>query len=159
MECGQALLEGFPSQILERDQDALTMYVLLLCDTCNWGRYYWTVSDKFRPKIQVGDKEITKSNELVNASVLAGRLSQPVYASVQNDIILVAEMIVNQSMDRARDELLAYHETALSEPYVKTIVSFDAACQMRSGKAGGGFSRYCFGAAIFFTLPRLSVTG
>ena len=144
-------------------------YILLTCDSCNWGKYYWTVSGKFRQKLQVGDKAIAKRNELVYASVLAGRLmgvglpklsiyhalfnlvsplSQPVFTSVQHDIILVAEMIANQSMDQARDELRAYHETALSEPYVKTIVSFDGAYQMRSGKSGGGFSRYCFGAAI-----------
>ena len=51
-------------------------------------------------------------------------------------------------MDRERGELRGFHETALPESYLKTIVSIDGAYQMRSGKSGGGFPRYCNGAAI-----------
>ena len=48
--------------------------ILLTCANCNWGKYLWTVSGKFRQKIQVGEKEITKRNELVYGSVLSARL-------------------------------------------------------------------------------------
>ena len=144
-------------------------YVLLLCSSCKWTKYFWTVSGRFRQKIEVSHTEIKKRNSTVYSSVLAGRLmglglrrlginncllnlpppcSAPVFTAAQADVILVAEMIAEQSMDKARDELRTFHNTDPTKAYVETVVSFDGAYQMRSGKKGGGFSRYCFGAAI-----------
>ena len=57
-------------------------------------------------------------------------------------------MIARQSKDRVRYELRIYHNTDPANPNVETVVSFDGAYQMRSVKMGGGFIRYCFGAAI-----------
>ena len=144
-------------------------YILLNCKNCQWGKYFWTVSGKFFSKLQVGNQQIPKRNELVYSSVLAGRLigvglsklsvyhaflnlvsplTWRVFTRIQNDIVKVADMVAIQSMERAREDLIAFHQSEPSDPYVSTVASFDGAYQMRSGKMGEGFSRYCFGAAI-----------
>ena len=155
-------------------------YILLNCNNCQWGKYFWTVSGKFYSKLQVGNQHIPKRNELVYSTVLAGRLIglgqsklsvyhalfnmvSPLtprnFARVQNDIVKVAEFIAIESMERARDELFAFHQTDPMNPYVETVASFDGAYQMRSGKMGGGFSRFCFGAAISVNLAKVVAYG
>ena len=51
-------------------------------------------------------------------------------------------------MLNARDQLRSVLNTDASSDLVTTIGTFDGAYQQRSGKSGGGFSRYCFAAAI-----------
>ena len=50
-------------------------------------------------------------------------------------------------MDRAKIELevLGINQTTNC---VHAVASYDGAYQMRTGKSGGGFSRYCFAFAI-----------
>ena len=47
-----------------------------------------------------------------------------------------------------RDQLRTLQNTVPSSKYVATVGSSDGAYQQRSGKSGGGFSRYCFAAAV-----------
>ena len=51
-------------------------------------------------------------------------------------------------MKNAVEELREIHKCGASEDYISVRVSFDGSYQTRSGKSGGGFSRFCFGAAI-----------
>lgn len=52
-------------------------------------------------------------------------------------------------MDSLRDRLHILQSVDPSASHVRRIVaSYDGCYQMRSGKAGGGFSRYCFASAI-----------
>ena len=151
-------------------------YILLSCKNCRWGKYFWTVSGRFGSKIAVGNQQIPKRNELVYSSLLAGRLigvgikklslyhailnmvpplTHNVALSVQNDIVTAAEFVAIQSMETARNDLIVFHQADLPDGYVSTVASFDGAYQMRSGKAGGGFSRFCFGAAISVTIAKV----
>ena len=50
-------------------------------------------------------------------------------------------------MDSARDRLHILQSVGPSASHVRIVVTYDGCYQMRSGKAGGGFSRYCFTSA------------
>ena len=146
-------------------------YILLSCNSCKMSQHFWTVSGRpgSRSKIQVGSSEITNRNKLVYSSVLGGRLmgightklslyhsmldipspcTPRNYTSVQNDLIIVAEMVAENSMKQAGEELRRLLDVDSTDPFVRTVVSFDGAYQTRGGKTSGGFSRHCFGAAI-----------
>ena len=51
-------------------------------------------------------------------------------------------------MQNAVKELRSHPECSFDRNYVHAIASYDGSYQQRSGKSGGGFSRYCFAAAI-----------
>ena len=51
-------------------------------------------------------------------------------------------------MITAKHQLTAIIGTNPETYCVHAIASYDGAYQMRSGKSGGGFSRYCFASAI-----------
>ena len=132
-------------------------------------KHYWTVNGKFKGQIPVGNRKITKHNDLIYKSILGGRLigfgqaklelyhamlnlpspcTSSVFTAAQRDILIAAQYVANNSMDNATKELSLMHSTDQTEDLLKTIVSFDGSYQQRPGKSGGGFSRYCFGAAI-----------
>ena len=112
---------------------------------------------------------ILKRNDLMYTSVLAGRLIGvgwsklhlflsfqnipcPITSSnlllVQTNILVAAKLFAEEIMDKERDELRAVRQLDPSTKYVTAVWTFDGAYQQRSGKSGGGFSRYCFAAAI-----------
>ena len=66
----------------------------------------------------------------------------------QKSIVLAAEYVANLSMDSARDRLRILQSVDPSASHVRIVASYDGCYQMRSGKAGGGFSCYCFASAI-----------
>ena len=69
------------------------------------------------------------------------------FVEAQADLITAANFIAQEFMDQATSELRRVQHISNSE-YLRTMVSYDGAYQQRSGKSGGGFCRYCFGAAI-----------
>ena len=75
-------------------------------------------------------------------------LTHDVFLRVQSDVVKAAEFVAIPSMEYARNDLIEIHQPEQSDAYVSTVASFDGAYQMQSGKCGGGFSRFCFGAAI-----------
>ena len=70
------------------------------------------------------------------------------FSDVEVDILTAAESLANKCMDKARIELEHILGINESTGLVHAIGSFDGAYQMRSGKAGVGFSRYCFASII-----------
>ena len=151
-------------------------YLLLNCENCRWGKYFWTVSGRFGSQITVGTQQIPKRNDLVSSTLLAGRLiglglsklslyhallnmapplTHNVFLRVQSDVVKAAEFVAIQSMENARNDLIAIHQPEQSDANVSTVASFDGAYQMRSGKSGGGFSRFCFGAAISVDIAKV----
>ena len=155
-------------------------YLLLTCDNCKISKQFWSVHGKFRQEIQIGDKAIPKRNELIYGAVLGARLigigstkaalyhacinipspgNRRTFTEVQRDLIVAAKKIANDTMDCARDEIRLLQNTPLDEQYVRTVISFDGAYQMRTGKSGGGFSRYCFAAAISVSTAKVITYG
>ena len=74
--------------------------------------------------------------------------SRFIYSSAQRDILVGAEQVARESMDRARIELESIYKLVSSNNRVHCVASYDGSYQLRSGKSGGGFSRYCFSSAI-----------
>ena len=116
-----------------------------------------------------GDTHISKRNDMVYSSVLGARLvglgneklklyhaslnipSPPpraTFALVQRDILIAAEEEARKCMDSAKLELENIFGLDTVSGGVHCVASYDGAYQMRSGKSGGGFSRYCFASAI-----------
>ena len=143
-------------------------FLSLKCSRCEMNETFWSVGGKSQGKLSVGSTEIPKPNSLVYSSVLAGRLmgigwkklflyhsmmnipgpvSARNFAVVQANILVAAETTAIESMLNARDKLRSILNTPTSY-HVTTVGTFDGAYQQRSGKSGGGFSRYCFAAAI-----------
>ena len=143
-------------------------YIEMICSYCKIKNSYWSVSGKFRSKIPIGDKEIVKRNALIHSSILGGRLigvghnrlelyhaalnipspaSISIYVKAQSDLLIAVNFVAQQSMMEAVRELKTIMQIRSSEN-IRTMVSYDGAYQQRSGKSGGGFSRYCFAAAI-----------
>ena len=145
-------------------------YLMLRCSHCGVSKSFWSVSGRFGSHIETeSGKQVSKRNATVYASVLGGGLigvgceslslyhaclgipscpAGSTFSEVEVDILTAAESLANKYMDKARIELehiLGIHE---STSLVHAIGSFDGAYQMRSGKAGGGFSRYCFASII-----------
>ena len=106
-------------------------------------------------------------NDMVYSSILGGRLvvigldklslyhatlnipSPPShFSSAQRDILVGAEQVARESMVRAKMELESIYKLVFSNNNIHYVASYDGAYQLRSGKSGGGFSRYCFSSAI-----------
>ena len=156
-------------KLVEKDyKSGCALYIVMACNHCQVRSSYWTVSGKFREKIAIGDKQVAKRNTMMYSSILGGRLigighkklmlyhaamnlpspsSSCGFTEAQTDLITAANYIAQESMDRATTELRTMQHIGNSQ-YLRTMVSYDGAYQQRSGKSGGGFSRYCFGAAI-----------
>ena len=138
------------------------------CNCCGIKNGYWSVSGKFRQKIPIGGRQITKRNALVYNCILGGRLigvghnklgmyhaalnipspSTPrIFAKAQADLLIAVNFAAEQSMKEAVSELRTFLNIRSSD-HLKILASYDGAYQQRSGKSGGGFSRYCFAAAI-----------
>ena len=148
-------------------------YITLRCGECGLGEDFWTVSGKFGKKIEIGGKLVTKHNDSVIQSVLAGRLigmgrkgltiyhamlglpQPPIkFNVVQEDLLVAIELVAKQSMDRAAIELGTLHGIC-ENGLIHDITSFDGAYQKRSTKGGGGYSRYCFASVISMTLCKV----
>ena len=74
--------------------------------------------------------------------------SRYIFSSAQRDILVGAEQVARESMDRAKMELESIYKLVSLNNRVHCVASYDGAYQLRSGKSGGGFSRYCFSSAI-----------
>ena len=144
-------------------------FLSMKCSTCESLKKFWSVGGYSHEKLKIGSSEIPKRNSTVYCSVLAGRLmgigwhklflyhsmmstpgpgSQSTFGIAQTNILVAAEATAVESMENARDELRTVLHTDPSSQHVTTIGTFDGAYQQRTGKSGGGFSRYCFAAAI-----------
>ena len=143
--------------------------LMLRCTKCFASRTFWSVSGYFRSSIPIGDKTVSKRNDLMYSSVLGGRLAgigEPnlmryhasmnippppdaaSFLNIQKDLLIASEYVANNSMLKAKNGL----ETILGiNPLTKcvhAVVSYDGAYQIRSKKGGGGYSPYCFASAI-----------
>ena len=148
----------------------------MACNYCQIRNGYWTVSGEFRERLPVGNKEFAKRNSLVYNSILGGRLigighnklelyhaamNLPSPSSINNfvqaqaDLLIATTFAAQESMAQATSELKRKHQISNSE-YLRTMVSYDGAYQQRSEKSGGGFSRYCFGAATLLRQEKSS---
>ena len=108
-------------------------------------------------------------NDMVYSSILGGRLvdigldklslyhatfnipSPPyrsVFSSAQQDILVRADQVVRESMNRAGIELKSIYKLPSSNNRVHCVASYGGAYQTKSRKSGGGFSKYCFPSAI-----------
>ena len=144
-------------------------HIVLRCNYCNSSRDYWSAGGMSKGKIPVGNRAVTKRNELLHSSILAGRLigigfekmelyhsalsiplpcAKKTFTEAQNDILIATHFTAEISMQNAVRELRMIQRVRDNQEYLKTIVSYDGAHQQRSGNSGGGFSRYCFAAAI-----------
>ena len=143
--------------------------LIFRCTKCFASRTFWSVSGYFRSSIQLGDKKISKRNDIMYSSVLGGRLAglgeanlrlyhaamnippPPVGASFQNiqrDLLLASEYVANNSMMNAKIGLESILGINPLTNCVHAVVSYDGAYQIRSKKGGGGYSPYCFASAI-----------
>ena len=139
------------------------------CTQCLANRTFWSVSGYFRSNIQMGDKQISKRNDIMYSSVLGGRLvgmgepnlrlyhacmnippppTGPSFQRIQKDLLIASEYVANYSMMRAKIELENIYGINPLTNSVHAVVSYDGAYQIRSKKGGGGYSPYCFAAAI-----------
>ena len=71
-----------------------------------------------------------------------------IFTSAQRDIQVGVEQVARESIDRARIKLDSLFKPVSSNNRVHCVASYDGAYQLRSGKSGGGFSKYCFSSAI-----------
>ena len=163
--CQEGKLQLLPSEIFAGSATKLS----LKCNKCEYQTKFWSVSGAFRSKLILEQDSIPKRNETVYASVLAGRLigvgckrlrlyhsllnipgpmSSRTFSIAQANALIAAEEVARESMDLAKEELRIILNTPSTSKYVATVGSYDGAYQQRSGKSGGGFSRYCFAAAI-----------
>ena len=144
-------------------------YLTLSCNACDSESSFWSSGCRSRGTIAVGDSTIMSRSPLIYSSVLSGRLMGIGWAKLhlyhsflnlpgpiscsnftlsQADLLVVAKVVAEQSMNIAVNQLRAIHNVVAGCQYVEVVGTFDGAYQQRSGKAGGGFSRYCFAAAI-----------
>ena len=144
-------------------------FISITCNNCVKVNSCWSSGNRCRGIATVGDRTIKVRSPLINSSVLAGRImgigwaklhlyhsflnipgpiSKRNFTLAQSDLLAAARVVAGESMDMAVDQLRAIHLVAPTCKYVEVIGTFDGAYQQRSGKSGGGFSRYCFAAAI-----------
>ena len=142
--------------------------LMFRCTKCFASRTFWSVSGYFRSSIQLGDKKISKRNDIMCSSVLGGRLGGlgeanlrlyhaamnippppvgPYYQNIQRDLLLASEYVANNSMMKAKIGLESILGISLLTNCVHAMLSYDGAYQIRS-KKGGGYSPYCFACAI-----------
>ena len=151
-------------------KESCATFLILRCNYCHYSRSFWSVSGTFgKSSLSVSDSKIRMRNDMVYSSILGGRLvgigleklslyhatlnipSPPyrnIFTCAQRDILVGAEQVARESMDRARMELESIYQLVSSNNRVHCVASYDGAYQLRSGKSGGGFSRYCFSSAI-----------
>ena len=148
-------------------------FLTLRCDSCGAGEDFWTVSGKFASKIHINDKNISKRNDTVYQSVLAGRLigvgRRPLsiyhamlglgmpprhFDLVQGDLLVALEYVAQGTMERAAIELESSHGRS-EDGLIHEMASFDGAYQKRSTKGGGGYSRYCFWSVISMAMGKI----
>ena len=143
--------------------------LMFRCNNCLTNRTFWSVSGYFRSSIQLGEKMISKRNDIMYSSVLGGRLvgmGEPnlrlyhasmnlppppngaSFQRIQKDLLIASEYVANISMMKAKIGLEAIFGINPLTNCVHGVVSFDGAYQIRSKKGGGGYSPYCFAAAI-----------
>ena len=62
-------------KLAEKDnKSGCALYIDMACNYCQVQSSYWTVSEKFRERIPIGDKQIAKRNTMMYSSILGGRL-------------------------------------------------------------------------------------
>ena len=143
--------------------------LMFRCKKCFANRTFWSVSGFFKSKIELGDKTITKRNDMMYASVLGGRLAgigEPAlriyhaamdipppptggsFQAIQQDLLIASEYAANSCMIRAKNGLGTILGINPLTNCVHAVVSYDGAYQIRSKKGGGGYSPYCFASAI-----------
>ena len=125
--------------------------------------FFWCASGHFRSSIQLGDKKISKRNDIMYSTVLGGQLgglseanlrlyhaainiqTPPADASFQNiqrDLLLASEHVANNSMMKAKIGLESLVGINPLTNCVYAVVSYDGAYHVRSKKGGGGYSPY-----------------
>ena len=138
----------------------------LRCEFCGSGGEFWSLSGKFSDKIGIGDVKVSRRNDAVYHSILGGRiigvgnLGLKIYHSLlgiglpplhfergQKDVLIAAQIIARETMDRAVGQLIDKKGKDEGN-FVHDIASFDGSYQRRSTKGGGVYSRYCFGSII-----------
>ena len=151
-------------------KESCATFLILRCSYCHYSGSFWSVSSRFdKSSLSVSDSKIRMRNDMVYSSILGGRLvgigleklylyhatlnipSPPyrnIFTSAQRDILVGTEQVARESMDRARMELESIYQLVFSNNYVHCVASYDDLYQLRSGKSGGGCSKYCFSAAI-----------
>ena len=95
--------------------------------------------------IQFGESKLKFYHAILNIPPPPNRR---VFNHVQKDILIAAEFVATHSIKIAIDQLIEILGTNPETNCVHAIASYDAAYQMRSGKSGGGFSRYCFASLM-----------
>ena len=96
---------------------------MFFCNKCLANRTFWSVSGYFRSNIQLGEKKISKRNDIMYSSVLGGRLvgmgepnlrlyhgsmnlppppTGPSFQRIQKDLVIASEYVANNSMMRAK---------------------------------------------------------
>ena len=126
------------------------------------------VSGHFRSKIEVGDIKITRRNEMMYSCVLAGRMidigetslqfyhaalnippprSRSSVQLIQKDLLIASEFLDNRCMNSAKNEQEGILGLNSLTNCIRAVASYDGAYQIRSKKAGGDFSPYCFASA------------
>ena len=145
-------------------------YFTLTCLQCDNSKSFWSVSGRFASKLEVAPgKYVPKRNSTVYGSVLGGRLigvscerlslyhaclgipscpASSTYSEAEAYILQAAEFVATRHMDMAKVELENLLGSNEDTQLVHAVGSFDGSYQQRSGKAGGGFSRYCFASVI-----------
>ena len=109
-----------------RQKSGSAIRIKLNCTFCPFTQSFWSVGGKYKEKIQVGDQQIHKRNELLYASILGGRLigighskiemyhsalsipapcSRKTFTEAQSEVITADEYIAKLSMDHAVEEL------------------------------------------------------
>ena len=147
-------------------------YLMFTCSECLASRSFWSLSGSFKDTyFPVGDAQIQKRNDIVYVSVLGGRImgasldplifyhaalnvpSPPyrgLFNSAQKGVLVAAEYVSSRSMEYAKLKLVeAIFGVGPLTQCVHAIASYEEASQMRFGKSGGCFSRYCFASASF----------
>ena len=97
--------------------------LMFRCNKCLANRTFWSLSGHFRSNIQLGEKKISKRNDIMYSSVLGGRLvgmgepnlrlyhvsmnlppppTSPSFQRIQKDLVIASEYVANNSMMRAK---------------------------------------------------------
>ena len=118
--CEVGSLELFDSG----QKESCATFLILRCNSCHYSRSFWSVSGTFgKSSVSVSASKIRMRNDMVYSSILGGRLigigleklslyhatlnipsppSRYIYSSAQRDILVGAEQVARESMDRTR---------------------------------------------------------
>ena len=122
------------------EKTSCATFLILRCDSCHYSRSFWSVSGTFgKSSVSVSDSKIRMRNDMVYNSILGGRLvgigldklslyhatlnipsppSRYIYSSAQRDILVGAEQVARESMDRARIELESIYNLVSSNNHI-----------------------------------------